>query len=327
MTRRSKLPAKPLECTWPMASARCVEPLRRFGELDVLGPQHRDHLVAMLGQAGEVLERHGEVVAELQAVGGALREQQVGGAEEGGDEARRRLAIQALGRAGLEQPAHVHDADAVGEREGFLLVVRDQDRGGAEAALHVADGVAQFDADHRVERAERLVEHQHGRLVGERARHGDALLLAAGELRRLALAEPLEGDQLQQLLAPLASLGGAHAAHAQRELDVVGHGHVAEQRVVLEHEADAALPGRHVGDVPAAEQDAAMVDRAQAGERPQQRALAAAAGAEQHEELARRDVQRDVIDDRRAVIPLRDLLELDRHADPRPLPAILGAPW
>jgi hypothetical protein len=37
------------------------------------------------------------------------------------------------------------------------------------------------------ERTEGLVEQQHLRLVGERARHRDALLLAAGELPRQAL--------------------------------------------------------------------------------------------------------------------------------------------
>jgi hypothetical protein len=173
----------------------------------------------------------------------------------------------------------------------------------------------------------RLVEHQHRGLVRQRARHRDALLLAARELRRLALAEALERDQLQQFVAPPAALGGAHAAHPQRELDVVGHGHVAEQRVVLEHEADAALARRYMGDVATAEQDPAVLDRRQAGEGAQQGALAAAARAEQHEELARRDVQRDVVDDRRAVVALRDLLELDRHADPRPTHGHPEAPW
>jgi hypothetical protein len=130
----------------------------------------------------------------------------------------------------------------------------------------------------------------------------------------LALAEALERHELQQLRAALAALGRAHAAHLQRELDVLGHRHVAEQRVVLEHEADAALARRHVGDVAAAEQDAAVLDVGQAGEGAQQRALAAAAGAEQHEELARGDVERDVVDDGPALVALRDLFELDRHA-------------
>jgi hypothetical protein len=141
----------------------------------------------------------------------------------------------------FEQAAQVHYADAVGEREGLFLVVRDQHGGDAELALHAADGPAQLLADLGVQRAEGLIEQQHLRLVRQRARHGDALLLAAGELRGQALVHAFERHELQQFLATLAPVGGLHAAHPQRELDVVGHGHVAEQRVVLEHEADAAL--------------------------------------------------------------------------------------
>ena len=53
-----------------------------------------------------------------------------------------------------------------------------------------------------VERAERLVEQEHARLVDERARERDALLLAAGELRRLALLEARELDELEHLARP-----------------------------------------------------------------------------------------------------------------------------
>ncbi len=68
-----------------------------------------------------------------------------------------------------------------------------------------------------------------------------------------------------------------HAPDAQREFDVVGHGHVAEQRVVLEYEAHAAIARPHVGDVTAVQGDAPVIDAGQAGDGPQQRALAAAA--------------------------------------------------
>ena len=148
----------------------------------------------------------------------------------------------------------------------------------------------------------------------QRARDGDALLLAAGQLRRQSIVHAFERDQAQQLLAALrAGLGALHAPHAQRELDVLADGHVPEQRVVLEHEADAALPRRDVRDIVAVQGDAAVIDAGQPGDRAQQRALAAAARAEQHEELALADFQRNVVDDRRALIPFGDLIERDGH--------------
>ena len=55
---------------------------------------------------------------------------------------------------------------------------------------------------------------------------------------------------------------------------------------MLEDEADPALARRHVRDVAAVERDAAVIDLGQARDHAQQRALAAAAGPEQHEELA-----------------------------------------
>ena len=117
-----------------------------------------------------------------------------------GDEARLRPRVQIVGLAALEQPALVHDADAVGERERFFLVVRDEDRRDAELALDLADRAAQFLADLGVERTERLVHQQHLRPVRERPRDRDALLLTARELRRQTVVHAFERDEPQQLL-------------------------------------------------------------------------------------------------------------------------------
>src|SRR5688572_1532675 len=57
-----------------------------------------------------------------------------------------------------------------------------------------------------------------------------------------------------------------------------------------------------------------MVDLDQPRDGAQQRALAAAAGPEQDEELALLDLERDVVDDRLRLIPLGDLVERDGHA-------------
>ena len=173
---------------------------------------------------------------------------------------------------------------------------------------------AQLLADLGIERTEGLIEQQHLGLMRQRPRHGDPLLLTAGELRRQPLIHAFERHQAQQLLTALAPAPCAHVAHAQRELDVVGHRHVAKQRVVLEHEPDAALARRDVSDVAAVERDASVIDSREPGDRPQQRALAAAARTEQHEELALADIERDVVDDRNARVALGDLVERDRHA-------------
>ena len=61
----------------------------------------------------------------------------------------------------------------------------------------------------QVERAERLVEEQHLRVVDDRAGERDPLALAARELHRLALAEALEPDERQRLLRARAAAPAA----------------------------------------------------------------------------------------------------------------------
>ena len=72
----------------------------------------------------------------------------------------------------------------------------------AELALQALQFLAHAHAQKRVERRQRLVEQQHLRLGDQRARQRDALLLAAGELRRQALGELLHLDQFEELRAP-----------------------------------------------------------------------------------------------------------------------------
>ena len=72
----------------------------------------------------------------------------------------------------------------------------DVDEGGAHLGLDALELDLHLAPQLEVERAQRLVEEQHARLVDEGPRHGDALLLATGELRRLA---PRHGAELHQL--------------------------------------------------------------------------------------------------------------------------------
>ena len=66
--------------------------------------------------------------------------------------------------------------------------------------LQAEELVLQALAVDRVDRAEGLVHQHHQRVGGERPGDADPLLLAAGELRRVALAElRVEADQLHQL--------------------------------------------------------------------------------------------------------------------------------
>ena len=126
--------------------------------------------------------------------------QHVGAAHERGDEGARGAIVDVVGRAGLRDAALVHDDDVVGDLHGLLLIVRHEQRRDVAPVVEAAQPLAQLDAHLGVERAERLVEQQQLGLDREGAREGDALALAARELRRVALAEAVELHEREQLV-------------------------------------------------------------------------------------------------------------------------------
>ena len=193
----------------------------------------------------------------------------------------------------------------------------------AGPVVELAQPAAQLAAHLGVERAERLVEQQHPRLDGQRAGQRHALALAAGELGGMALAEAVELHELEQV----ARRGGrsrgrrplAARPHAQAEGDVLGHRHVAEQGVVLEDEADAALAHRHARGVLVAEQDAAGARHLEAGDEAQERRLARARRAEQRQELAGGDLEVETGNRRRRAEGLDQSLGGDRDGRVAPV--------
>ena len=99
-------------------------------------------------------------------------------------------------------PPFCSTAIAVAHLDRLVDVVGDEHDRLADLRLQAQELVLQPLAVDRVDRAERLV-HQHQRRVGgERARDADALALAAGELRRVAVAHVgrASDDQLEQLV-------------------------------------------------------------------------------------------------------------------------------
>ena len=175
-----------------------------------------------------------------------LDRQRHGLADEGNDKRRGGAVVKLLGRADLLDAALVQNDDAIGEFHRLVLVMSDENRGEPGFLMDFAQPAAQILSHAGVKRAERLVEQQHARLDGERAGERHALALAARKLRRIASAEPIELHQLQQFRHARGDLGARRTrcsrTRVEAEGDIVGHGHMLEQRVVLENEADPPLP-------------------------------------------------------------------------------------
>jgi hypothetical protein len=183
------------------------------------------------------------------------------------------------GRAGETDPAALHDVGLVGQAQGDGGELLDQQHAGAG-----------FVDQHVLRRGDQgLGQHDH-------------LLLAAGQgagQRGQPLAEL--GEQLQDLLAAGLSLlsGQGVAGHAQ----VVLHGQVGQQAAALGDNRDAGLadPFRApAGEISVVEQDGADLRAQDAADGQDQGRLTCAVRAEEGGDLAGRDLDRDVFDDRAA---------------------------
>ena len=195
--------------------------------------------------------------------------QDVGGADEIGDEAGFGLGVDLRRGADLGDFAVVEHGEAVGHRQRFVLVVGDEDEGDAKALLQgfqlVLHGLAEFE----VERTEGFIQQQDFGFIDQSAGEGDALALAAGKLAGLAAAVGVEMDEGEHFLGLGIALGAGHAFDHQAVGDVVADVHVREQGVILEHRVDVAQMRRGVGDVFAEDANLARGGGFKAGDQPQ----------------------------------------------------------
>ncbi len=175
-----------------------------------------------------------------------------------------------------------HDADPVRQVHRFVHVVGDHEHGLAGLEPDAQQLILHDLARLCVQRPKRLVEQQHGRIAGERARERDALLHAAGELARIAIGEFLEPDHADQAVGRCAALLRRERAVFEPVEDVAADGEPGKQRIFLEHHPaiDAGTRDRLAVDVNVA------LRRNEAANDVEERALAAAGGADDRHELA-----------------------------------------
>ena len=184
--------------------------------------------------------------------------------------------------------------------------------------VQAAQPAAQLLAHLGVQRAERLVQQQQLGFHRQRPRQRHALPLAAGKLRRIAVlpdcrAAPAAASRSTRSRISLLGHAFRTALDAETEGDVVEHCHVAEQGVVLEHEADiAVVRADHVHRL-GLQLQAAGIRPVQAGKNAQQRGLARSRRTEQRQELAVARRQRHAIQGGEIAELLDDPRQLDRH--------------
>ncbi len=205
----------------------------------------------------------------------------VGAAEEVGDEGGGGFAVDVLGGAELFDFAAVHDGDAVGHDQGFFLVVGDEDEGYADAVLEALELDLHRPAELGIQGGEGFVEEEDFRSADQGAGEGDALLLAAGELGRFACFKTREGDEVDGFGDAAGAFGFGDLLHLKAEGDVVGDIQVGKEGIALEDLVDVAFVGWEGGDVVVVEEDLAGGGVFEAGDEAEEGCFAAAGGAEE----------------------------------------------
>ena len=222
--------------------------------------------------------------------------QKIGLANEVGYESIVRSLVDLLRTANLDNPAAAHDGDPVRHGQCLFLIMRHVDEGDADRLLQSLQLALHLLAQLEIERAQRLVEQQHGRVIDQGPGQRDPLLLATGQLPRTPFLVPCQSHQRKRVCHAIGDLRASSALHAQPEGDVFGNVHVRKERVVLEDGIDIAREGRGCAHDPTLDAHAAIGGVLEAGDHAKRGRLAASGRTEQGEELAGFDAQRHAID-------------------------------
>ena len=144
-----------------------------------------------------------------------------------------------VGRSADDELAAIEQHHSIGDAERAVHLVGHHDAGHAELAVQIDDQLIDLGAGDRIEPGAGLVVKQHFRIQRNRPRQPGALLHAAGQLRGHLVGVLAQADQLElDLDHDLDRLFGQIGMLAQRQSDVVGHGHRVEQRAALKQHAD-----------------------------------------------------------------------------------------
>src|SRR5262249_24974971 len=210
-------------------------------------------------------------------------------------------------RALADDPALAQDGDAIGQLLCLVQVVRCQQDRLAERTQR-ADQLPRRAARHWVEARRRLVEKDQVGIAYKGDAEVEPSLLAAGKCLHACIplgAEPDEADHLVDV-ARRPVVAGEHPVR-------LGDGLVRPELRLLEHDADALAVGLLLAcRIEAEHVDPAAVALAVALEDLHGRRLAGAVRAEQAEDLALLDVERDSAHGLVLAVRLAQFLDDDR---------------
>ncbi|MNN25373.1 hypothetical protein D3C81_1388450 [compost metagenome] len=185
-------------------------------------------------------------------------------------------------RAVLEQLAGIEHRRVAAEQQRLGRLGGGVDDGGVAMGEELGQFLAQFLAQLVVKVDQRFVQQHQRRVLGQRPGQRHALLLAAGQFRRVARQQVVDA----QPAGYRADLGvqrrPAHVAQPQGRGDVVENGERGVVDELLVDHRDIALAHRHAGHVGPVGQHPARAGLVQPRHDPHQRGLARLGGPKEY---------------------------------------------
>src|SRR6185312_70645 len=186
----------------------------------------------------------------------------------------------------------------------------DEQHGDAALGLDMKQLVLQDGAGHRIERPERLVHQQDGRVLRKTTRNLHALLHTSGQLGGELARMVLQAHQFQHALDALAPIAARDMGRLQRQRYVVIDIAPGEKRPPIILENDRDIP-RRLGSFLPRHGNRPLRRLDKAGHQPQHRRLAATGGANHATYRAAPDAEADIRENKAVTIPETDTIELD----------------
>ena len=190
----------------------------------------------------------------------------------------------------------MHDRDAIGAI-GFVEQVRRQDDRRPLAFANLAEILPQIAAGAGVEAGAWFVEQQQSRAVEHALGKFDAAPHAARE-RFDQIVRPIgEADGGEELVAARRQFARREAVQAAVVAEVLGDRQLLVEARRLEDDAElTANGGRFETKVVAEDRDLALLERNERRQQTEERRLAAAVRAEEGEDFALGDIEREIVD-------------------------------
>ncbi|MDY5014477.1 MAG: hypothetical protein SO063_00260 [Eubacteriales bacterium] len=124
----------------------------------------------------------------------------------------------------------------VSHKERILLAMGDHQDGQTALPLEFQQKIPYFGVQITVEPGERFIQQQNPGLDRDRSQDRSQLLLAAGQLMRLAVHMLYKPKSPRQLLQPPFDLGTGNAARLQGKSRILKNRHMRKQIVSLGHQ-------------------------------------------------------------------------------------------